>query len=326
MPKKVNPRRGSLQFWPRKRAKKETARVRSWANLNEAKILGFAGYKVGMTHIIYTDNVKNSMTKGQDVSTPVTVIECPPMKVYSIRFYKNTIEGVNLVSEVVSQKNDKELSRKINLPKKVNKKIEDIKDYDFIHLVAYTQPKLTSLSKKKPELLELAIGGNKDDQLNLAKEKLGKEILLNEVLKEGQIIDVHAVTTGKGYQGPVKRFGVKIRFRKSEKTKRGPGSLGGWKGHGHFMWRNPNAGKVGYHLRVDYNKWLLKISDKPEEINPKGGFINYGFAKNTYVLVKGSIPGPKKRLMTLTYATRPKNGAFVEAPSIQYISLESKQG
>ncbi|MFT4305012.1 MAG: 50S ribosomal protein L3, partial [Candidatus Woesearchaeota archaeon] len=92
------------------------------------------------------------------------------------------------------------------------------------------------------------------------------------------------------------------------------------------MWRNPNAGKMGYHLRVDYNKWLLKISDKPEEINPKGGFINYGFVKNNYVLVKGSIPGPKKRLMTLTYATRPKNGAFVEAPSIQYISLESKQG
>lgn len=326
MPKKVNPRRGSLQFWPRRRAKKETARVRYWTELKDPKILGFAGYKAGMTHIIYTDNVKNSMTKGQDVSTPVTVIECPPMKVYSIRFYKNTIEGVKLVTEIVSQKNNKELSRKIDLPKKVNKKFEDIQDYDFIHLVAYTQPKLTSLNKKKPELLELAIGGNKEDQLNLAKEKLGKDILLNDVLKEGQIIDVHAVTTGKGYQGPVKRFGVKIRFRKSEKTKRGPGSLGGWKGHGHFMWRNPNAGKMGYHLRVDYNKWLLKISDKPEEINPKGGFINYGFVKNNYVLVKGSIPGPKKRLMTLTYATRPKNGAFVEAPSIQYISLESKQG
>ena len=326
MPKKVNPRRGSLQFWPRKRAAKETARVRSWPTVNEAKILGFAGYKVGMTHIIYTDNTKNSMTKGQDISSPVTIIECPPLKVFSVRFYKNTIDGVSLVTEVISEKNDKELSRKITVPKKVKQKIDDVKEFDFIHLVLYTQPKLTSIGKKKPELFEVALGGKKEDQLNLAKEKLGKELLLTDVIQEGQLVDVHAVTTGKGYQGPVKRFGVKIRFRKSEKTVRGPGSLGGWKGHGHFMWRNPNAGKMGYHLRVDYNKWVMKIGDKPEDVNPKGGFINYGLVKNNYILVKGSIPGPKKRLMTLSYPMRPKRGAQFEAPVIQYVSLESKQG
>jgi large subunit ribosomal protein L3 len=326
MPKRVNPRRGSLQFWPRVRAKKETARVRSWAKSNEVKILGFAGYKVGMTHIIYTDNIKNSMTKGQDVSSPVTIIECPPVKVYSIRFYKKTLDGVIVVSDIVSEKNDKELSRKLTVPKKVKNKLEDIKDFDFIHLTLYTQPKFTSLNKKKPELFEVALGGKKDEQLAFAKEKLGKEILLTDVIKEGQLVDAHAVTTGKGFQGPVKRFGVKIRFRKSEKTKRGPGSLGGWKAQGHFMWRNPLAGKMGYHLRIDYNKWIMKISDKPEEINPKGGFINYGFVKNSYLLVKGSIPGPKKRLITLTLPIRFKKTDFIEAPSIVYTSLESKQG
>jgi large subunit ribosomal protein L3 len=326
MPKKVNPRRGSLQFWPRSRAKKETARIRSWPKVSESKILGFAGYKVGMTHILYTDNTKNSMTKGQDISAPVTVIECPPLKVYSVRFYKKTLDGIVVVSDVVHDKNDKLLSKRVSLPQNVKKKIDDIKDFDFIHLVLHTQPKLTSIGKKVPELFEVALGGNKDEQIALAKEKLGKEILVTDVFKEGNVVDSHAVTTGKGFQGPVKRFGVKIRFRKSEKTKRGPGSLGGWKAQGHFMWRNPLAGKMGYHLRVDYNKWIMKISDKPEEINPKGGFINYGFVKNSYVLVKGSVPGPKKRLISLSHPIRFQAVTHQEAPAIVYTSLESKQG
>lgn len=324
--KKVNPRRGSLQFWPRVRAKKETAQVRHWAASKEAKPLGFAGYKVGMTHVMYIDNKKTSMTKGQEIFAPVTVIECPPLKIAGIRFYKETHEGLKVVGDVLSTKLDKELSKTISMPKTVSKKIENYTDYDFVNILVYTQPKLTGMGKKKPELFELAIGGNKDEQLNFAKEKLGQEITINDAFTEGQIVDIHAVTRGKGFQGPVKRFGVKVRDHKSEKTIRGPGSLGGWKGHGHFMWRNPLAGKMGYHLRTEYNKWIMKISDKPEEVNPKGGFINFGLVKNNYILVRGSIAGPKKRLITLTNATRLTKNLPHEAPSIEYVSQESKQG
>ena len=52
------PRHGSMQFWPRKRARRMYPRVRSWADCKDAKPLGFAGYKVGMTHVIYVDNKK----------------------------------------------------------------------------------------------------------------------------------------------------------------------------------------------------------------------------------------------------------------------------
>jgi large subunit ribosomal protein L3 len=48
--------------------------------------------------------------------------------------------------------------------------------------------------------------------------------------------------------------------------------------------------------------------------------------KNSYVLVKGSIAGPKKRLITMTKATRPTKNATSEAPSIEHISVDSKQG
>ena len=305
MPNIRRPRSGSLQFWPRKRAKRHFAKVKAWAQSAETKPLGFAGYKVGMAHVIFNDTRKTAPTKGMEVSLPTTIIECPPLKAASIRFYKKTNSGSKLISEVFAEKVDKELARKISIPKSIKKKIEDIKDFDDIMLLVYTQPKLTGIGKKKPELFEIALGGKKEDKLKYAKEKLGKEITINDALKQGQQIDIHAITKGKGFQGPVKRFGIGLKSHKSEKSRRQPGSLGGWRAQGHVMWRVPHAGQMGYHQRTEYNKLLLKIGNKPEEINPKSGFISYGLIKNDYILVKGSIAGAKKRVIRLNHAIRP---------------------
>ena len=252
MPNIRNPRSGSMQFWPRKRSKRVYARVKSWAKVKDAKLLGFAGYKVGMTHAIIIDNKQKSITKGQEISCPITVIECPPLKSASIRFYKKTIDGLKVVSEIFAENLDKELKRKIIMPKSVKKKIEDIKEYDDITLLVYTQPKLTGIGRKKPEIFEIGLGGNKEDKLKFAQEKLGKEIPITEVFEPGQQMDIHAVTTGKGFQGPVKRFGISLRQKKSEKSVRNPGSLGGWSAQGHVMYRVAHAGKMGYHKRTDY--------------------------------------------------------------------------
>ncbi len=314
-----------MQFWPRKRARRHYARIRNWVNIKEIKPLGFAGYKVGMTHVMYTDSRANSMTKGEDIPCPVTVIECPPLKVASIVFYKKTTIGLFAVSQIFADKSDKELGRKISLPKKHAKKIEDVKPFDDVRLLVYTQPKLTGIGKKKPEVFELVLGGNKDEKLAYAKEKLGKEITISEVFKGGDQVDIHGVTKGKGYQGPVKRFGLRVRQHKAEKTKRGPASLGPWCGQGGIMYRVAHAGDMGYHTRTVYNKWLLKISNKADEINPQGGFKHYGVVKNDYVLVKGSVFGPANRVIRFNCAFKPDRKVPSEAPSIQYISLMSRQ-
>lgn len=310
------PRSGSLQYWPRKRAKKEIARVKAWANVKEAKLLGFAGYKVGMTHIIATDNNPNSQSKGDSIFIPVTVIECPPLKAASIRFYKNKLP----VSQIVSQNIDKELERRIKLTSK--KKIEDIKEYDNLRLIVYTQPKLTTIGKKKPELFEMELGGKKEDKLKYAQSILGKEINVDDIFKEGNQIDLHAVTKGKGFQGPVKRYGVKIKSHKSEKTKRGVGNLGAWTPK-YTSYTVGQPGKMGYHLRTEYNKWLLKIGTG---LDQKGGFKRYGLIKNTYVLLKGSVPGPVKRLIRFNVAVRQNKLIPAEIPTIEYVSTTSKQG
>ena len=322
MPKARKPRAGSMQFWPRVRSKFSYPRIRNWPKGKDAKLLGFAGYKVGMTHVIVNDSRQHSMTKGQDIFFPVTVIECPPIKAASINFYKNTQDGKKMVSQIYADTLDKELERKITIPKKKGK---DAEDFDFVRLLCYTQPKLTGIGKKRPEMFEIGVGGFKDQQIAYAKEKLGKEIPINEVFKEGQSLDAHSITRGKGFQGPVRRFGVQLRHHKSEKSIRNPGSLGPWKAQGHVMWRVAHAGKMGNHLRTEYNKWVLKIGNKGEDINVKGGFITYGNVKSTYLMLKGSIGGSEKSLVRFTEPMRPSKTQH-EAPQIVYTSQESKQG
>lgn len=312
MPKTHKPRKGSLQFWPRKRASRIYPKIRSWTKQN--KILGFAGYKVGMTHIGIIDN-SNATTKGLLISCPVTVIECPPLKSLSLRFYKKTDSGLVLISEIFSKKINKEL--KIKLSKKEVKVPES---FDEIRLVVYTQPRLVGIGKKKPEVFEILI----PNDVEAAKQFLEKEIKLADVFKEGQLVDVHAVTKGKGFQGPIKRFKLGIRQHKSEKTKRGPGSLGAWH-PAKVSFRVPHAGQMGYHTRTEYNKWIIRVSNDPKEINPKGGFLHYGNVKNDYILVKGSISGPVKRLIRLSEPIRPNRKIPNQAPEIKYVNLESKQ-
>lgn len=316
MPTKRSPRKGSLQYWPRKRAKRNRARVRSRVISKEKGLVGFGGYKVGMVHGMIIDNRPGSLTKGSVISMPITVIECPALRVYGVNFYKNAV----LSSTFVSVKNTKELSRLIPVPKKTKRKIEDFKaeDYDDIRLIVYSQPRMTGIGKKKPEMFELALGGNIEEKFAFAKESIGKDINLKDVMKEGQLVDVHCITKGKGFQGTVKRFGVSIKSHKSEKTKRGVGNLGAWTPK-HTSWRVPQPGKMGCHQRTEYNKWVLKISDRFEEINPKGGFLNYGIVKNPYLLIKGSVAGSRKSFVILTKAIRPNKKIPKEAPVIKRI-------
>ncbi len=318
MPKKKSPRRGSMQFWPRKRASDIVSRIRTWFSGKNTGLLGFAGYKVAMTHVMARDTKPTSMTKTEIIRIPVTIVECPPLKIISYMLYKKDAYGFHCVGQVNVDKFDKELSRKIALPKK--HKVVSEEGLADVRVLAMTQPKLTAIGKKKPELFELGLGGSVEEKLAKAKELMGKEIKISDIFAEGQFVDLVAVTKGKGLQGPVKRFGVKIRFHKSEKTKRGPGSLGPWTGP--TTYRVAHAGQTGYHQRREYNKQILKIDSDFSKINPVGGFLRYGFIKNDYMLIRGSLHGPSKRLLTFTV---PQRGVKDALPEITYVSTGSRQ-
>ncbi len=304
MPKAHNPRRGSMQFWPRKRSRHSLVRVRAWATNNKAKPLGFICYKAGMTHVMATDNRAKSLTKGQTVSLPVTIIECPAMTVIGAAFYTKSLRGLRKISSVFAEKlSDKHLKKMMTLPKKQGKKLEDITEFDDVRLLVHSNPSKTGVGTKKPHVLEVALGGSKDDKIAYVKEMLGKELAVQDVFEAGEVIDVHGITKGKGFQGTVKRYGVPIRQHKSEKTKRGIGNLGAWTPK-RVDYRVPQPGKMGYHLRTEYNKQILSLGEEGKDVTPKGGITKFGVVKNNYLLVHGSVVGPRKRALVLTQALR----------------------
>lgn len=329
------PRSGSVAFSPRKRASKQSPRIKSWPNVEETGLLGFAGYKVGMTHVMMTDNRKNSPTEGMEISTPVTVLEVPPVVVMGIRAYEKTTYGLKTMIDVMASDLSEDLLRKIPLPEEydtdsnLNKLNENIDNVSDIRVLIHTNPRVTSVPKKKPEIMECGLGGaTVAEKLEYATSILGTEVNIADVFSDGEHVDSIAITKGKGFQGPVKRWGIRIQYGKAARSSKGRhvGSLGPWSPE-RTMWTVPQAGQMGYHKRTEYNKQILKIADASEAdaVNPDGGFVKYGLVKNNYILVKGSLPGPSKRLVILRKAVRP-HGKHNDAPEISYISTASKQG
>jgi large subunit ribosomal protein L3 len=277
-----------------------------------------------MTHILGVETGKTK--KGLEVAVPVTIIECPPIKIASIRLYSKNGPKIELTKELLLSK-DKQLSRKLKLPKKdLTKELEKINPEEFseVRVILFTQPNLTSIGKKTPELVEMSVIGNSiQEKIEFVKNNLNKDLLLESVFKEGDYTDLKSITKGKGFQGPVKRFGITIRQRKSEKAIRNPGSLGPWCGQGHIMWRVAHAGKMGHHQRTEYNKQIIALKE-PLDVTHKGGMPGYGNPKNKVILIKGSVGGPKKQLIVIQKASRIKKPK--PQPTVEKISLEEKQG
>jgi large subunit ribosomal protein L3 len=81
---------------------------------------------------------------------------------------------------------------------------------------------------------------------------------------------------------------------------------------------------MGFQQRVEYNKWVIAIGEDGDAVNPAGDFLHYGKVKN-YIMLKGSVPGPKKRLIFFRKAIRPDKKVPVQPGEIAYISKRSKQ-
>ncbi len=293
------PRKGSLQFYPRKRVSKFLPSV-NWDTIktDSQGILGFIVYKVGMATVIVKDKTDKSMTPGKKIALPVTILEAPNMKIFSVRFYKNHIP----LKEIIVS-NDKELKHKLKLPKHLSSDLSHApSNFDDIRAIAYSLPKQTSI-KKTPDLIELAI--NSPNKLEYLKSLIGKEIALSDFIANKSLLDMRGLTKGKGLVGPVKRFGISLRQHKSEKGQRNPGSLGPWH-PARVTFRTPLAGQLGLFTRIIYNNNVIFSSNiKDKDINPKSGFRHYGQIKSSFVIVKGSVQGPSKRQILVTPPSRP---------------------
>jgi large subunit ribosomal protein L3 len=338
MAKRNHPRRGSMAFSPRKRSARTFGHVNSWptTDASEVRVQGFAGWKAGMTHILSRDLNPTSLSAGQEVRVPVTVVECPKMRILGVRGYEMSPYGMRAIGEAwsdASQISDAfpELFKRLPERKEhdAEKHFENLLNGDLceVRLIVATQPATVGgLSTKVPDVMEMGLdGGTFEDQLQFAKEKLGEEYSFAESFKEGGLTDIIAVTKGYGWQGVIKRFGGKLQSHKNSKKRRQHGNMGAF-GDGYVRKSIRQGGQTGYHQRTEYNKRILRVAS-PEEhsITPAGGFLHYGEVKCDYILVHGSVPGPAKRLIRFRDATRGSDKALHDY-EITYVSTASKQG
>jgi len=319
------PKRGSLAYIPRVRARSLRAKVRYWPQAEgKPRLMGFAGYKAGMTHAFIVEDRPTSPHQGKEVFAAVTVLDTPPLLVYAVRLYRSTEEGLKPLGEVWAKELGKDLGRALTLPKEydfeaaMRKLEESLGQASELRLLTVTQPRLSSVPKKKPDLVELKVdGGTLQEQLEYARSLLGKTVPVSDVFKEGAFVDIAAVSKGKGFQGVMKRWGVKRLSHKSRKKVRGIGTLGPWT-PARVLYTVPRAGQTGLFQRTEHNKRIIAIGEKGEEATPKAGFNRYGLVKGQYLLLAGSVPGPAKRLIELRYPARPP---LVEKPSAPRVTF-----
>ncbi len=318
MGKTNKPRCGSMAYYPRKRAMSQIPKFRSIVlpkDLKDVKILNFYGYKVGMLHVMGQNKHKGSPFNNQKVSIPATVVEVPGITVLGMRFYNVTNATKSALKDFVfTSKVSKHMSKRLTGVNRAKEKGDLMKTaLDFfeenkikvkeIALIAQTHPEKTTIGKKCPEVIELYLSGKPEEQLEFAKSKIGQDLNITDFALENTFVDLKGVTVGKGFQGVIKRFGVKRLHHKSEKGVRGVGSIGPWTPPT-VMNTVPRPGQMGYHSRVQVNQKILKYIDECDKINPKSGWEGYGVIRNKAVIVAGSIPGHVKRLVAFRFAER----------------------
>jgi len=330
-----------MAFSPRKRARRQTGRVKSWPDNGngEVRIQGFAGYKAGMSHVLIRDENKGSPSAGQEIRKAVTIVETPPMRVLGIRGYRQTYYGKQTAGEAWAAsdsilESQPFLSRRVPERKshdheahlKGLKEMAENGELCEVRLIVSTQPTMVkSVPTKTPNIMELGLSGSDaTSRIAWAEERLGETLSVADVFSNGSDLDVIAVTKGKGWQGSIKRWGIKLLSHKNSKRRRQGGNMGDF-GTGYVRKTIRQAGQTGYHQRTEYNKKVLRISSPDEdEVTPDGGFLRYGEVTNDYMIVQGSLPGPSKRLLRFRDAVRPRKNQ--DASEITYVSTSSKQG
>ncbi|MEM4385445.1 MAG: 50S ribosomal protein L3 [Candidatus Anstonellales archaeon] len=288
------PRRGSLAVRPRKRAKRLIYKLKHMKVPDKYTLSGFIGYKVGMISLSFKKTVDKIV---QTEVVAGTVIEVPPILVYGIRYY---LSDGKVVDEISVDENIKKLLGMKRIPKSVN---IDPKTVKYVRLLVLSDPTATGGVEVnhifRAELDIVMPRDSVEEQIKLAKNYLGKSVRFADVFKVGDMVNVGAVTKGKGWQGEIKRFGVAKQRRKATGKVRHVGTLGPWHPH-YVMYYVPRAGQTGFHNRLELNKTIMVISSS--DLNIK--FDHYGFVKSDYVIVKGSIPGAVKRPVMLGISRR----------------------
>jgi len=361
------PRRGSLGFLPRKRTKKHRGKIRKFPRDDPTKkphFTAFLGYKAGMTHVMREPERPGSKIHRKEVVEAVTIIETPPMVVVGVAGYIETPSGLRTLTTIWAHNLSDEFRRRLyknwyrakrkaftkyaqNFASdrgKINfqREIDRMKKYcTVIRVIAHTQVSKLNLRLKKAHIMEIQINGGKNtkEKVEFAVDFLEKQIPIDTVFEQSEMIDTIAATKGKGFEGVTTRWGTRRLPRKTHKGLRKVACIGAWH-PANVRFSVPRAGQNGYHHRTEINKKIYRIGKKDDKksastdfditqkkITPLGGFPHYGVIRNDWIMIKGCCPGVRKRPITLRKSLfiQTKRSAL-EKVTLKFIDTSSKFG
>ena len=206
---------------------------------------GIIGRKIGMTSIYSAE--------GRNI--PCTVIEAGPCVVTQVKDAET--DGYSAVQLAYGERKEK------NTPNALKGHFEKAKTTPKQHVIEFRN-------------FRVEFEGG---------VKLGQELKVEEIFKEGDFVDASGITKGKGFQGVVKRHnfaGVGQATHGQHNRLRAPGSVGGASYPARVFKGMRMAGRMGGNKATITNLQVLKIM--PEK---------------NLIVISGSIPGPKNSTVIL---------------------------
>lgn len=355
-----------MGFLPKKRSKRHRGKVKAFPKDDPTKpvhLTAFIGYKAGMSHIVRdVDKLGSKLNKKETVEA-VTIIETPPMVIVGAVGYIQTPKGLRTFKTVFAEHLSEDCRRRFykNWYKSKKKaftkyakkwkddagKKEIEKDFakmvrycQVIRVIAHTQMKLLKKRQKKAHIMEIQLnGGTVADKVKFARDHLEKQISIDQVFGQDEMIDAIGVTKGRGFKGVTSRWHTRKLPRKTHKGLRKVACIGAWH-PSRVSFSVARAGQKGYHHRTEINKKVYRIGSGADKANaktefdpvdksitPMGGFPQYGEIRHDFVMLKGCCLGTRKRPITLrkSLITQTKRVAF-EKIQLKFIDTSSKNG
>merc|ERR1711934_579046 len=259
------------------------------------------------------------------------------------RFYKNWSQSKKKAFTKSCTKWADDLGKK-----EIAKELAQMKKYcTVVRVIVHTQMKLLHRRQKKAHIMEVQLnGGSIADKVDFAREHFEKEIPVTAVFAQDECIDIIGVTKGHGFKGVTSRWHTKKLPRKTHKGLRKVACIGAWH-PSRVQYSVARAGQKGYHHRTEINKKIYRIGlgihtkdgkveknntatefDPTEKtITPVGGFPHYGDVRNDFIMIRGAIVGPRKRVITLRKSLLTSfRRRLSEKITLKFIDTSSKWG
>jgi large subunit ribosomal protein L3e len=321
------------------------------------------GYKAGMTHIVREVDKPGSKVHKKEVVEAVTIIETPPIVVVGVVGYIETPKGLRSLTAVWAAHLSDECKRRFyknwyrakkkaftkyalkykdeKKKKSIDREIAKVKKYaTIVRVIAHTQISKIGLRQKKAHIIEIQVnGGTIAQKVDFAVSLFEKQVPVDQVFGENEMIDIIGISKGHGYEGVTSRWGTTRLPRKTHKGLRKVACIGAWH-PSRVRFSVPRAGQDGYHHRTEVNKKIYRIGKKDDQkngstptdltekrITPMGGFPHYGVVDEDFLMVKGCTVGCRKRALTLRKTLRPQTSRnALEQVQLKWIDTSSKIG